>query len=317
MAHMILRGAFSLLRIRFTGRDVEKLKMVSTLGPVAEGLFALDLFGRRRGVGASGWRRQVRHQLGPDLAEVQLINRDYQAVPDLLWLMGSDHAGPATEAEARRLAAVAFGFCRAAVLPYWSRVRAQLEAERDVRGRMVITNGVETLLMALHPKAVWHSPVLEIASELDRDIELHGDGVLLAPSLFLADEQCVFLESERQTGMPALIFSVPADIGELVGLAEEPDVGDRALGALVGATRAAALRALSESGTTGELADRLGISLSGASKHATVLREAGLISTQRNRTTARHTLTPLGAALLRPHTPTADQPALSSSGCPA
>lgn len=289
--------------------------MVSTLGPVAEGLFALDLFGRRRGGGASGWRRQVRDQLGPDLPEVQLVTRDYQAVPDLLWLMRPDGGEPATGAEARRLAAVTFGFCRAAVLPYWSRVRAQLEAERDVRGRMVITNGLESLLMALHPKAVWRSPVLEIASGVDRDVELNGDGVLLAPSLFLADEQCVFLESERQTGMPALVFSVPADIGELVDSTEESDVGDRALGALVGATRAAALRALSESGTTGELADRLGISLSGASKHATVLREAGLISTQRNRTTARHTLTPLGAALLHPRSPTGDQSALLSSGC--
>ena len=48
----------------------------------------------------------------------------------------------------------------------------------------------------------------------------------------------------------------------------------------------------------GERVVRLGISLAGASKHAKVLRKAGLVTTSRHRNTALHTLTPLGFALL-------------------
>jgi DNA-binding transcriptional ArsR family regulator len=165
---------------------------------------------------------------------------------------------------------------------------------------MAITNGMDFLLTALHPKVSWHSSMLEIASDVDADLDLDGRGLVLSPSLFLEDKSCVVLEYEKQTGMPVLVFAVPVDLDELETTEDEFESGgDRALGALVGATRAAALRALAESGTTGDLSDRLGISLSGASKQATVLREAGLITTLRNRTTAVHTLTPLGVALLQ------------------
>lgn len=50
--------------------------------------------------------------------------------------------------------------------------------------------------------------------------------------------------------------------------------------------------------TTSELAQRIGISPGGASQHATVLREAGLVVSHRHRNTVRHTLTGLGAGLL-------------------
>ncbi len=169
-----------------------------------------------------------------------------------------------------------------------------------MRGRMVITNGIESLLASLHPKVTWESSELRVASSVDLDIELDGRGLILSPSVFLPDKTCVLVRSERQSGVPALVFSTPLDLSDLESPAEQSeDEGDRALAALVGATRAAALRALSESGTTGDLSERLGISLSGASKQATVLREAGLITTVRHRTTATHTLTPLGLALLQ------------------
>ena len=43
----------------------------------------------------------------------------------------------------------------------------------------------------------------------------------------------------------------------------------------------------------------MGVSLSAASRHATVLRDAGLTTSQQVGPTVLHTLTPLGAALLR------------------
>ncbi len=299
-----------MLRIKVSSEDIQRLRMVHTLGPVSEAVFALHHFGRDRARNGAGWHRCVRERLGDDLPAVNEVVSQYQVVPDLLWLLerdgtDADSVPTAVRARARSLAQIVFLFCSAGVLPYWSQMRARLEIERDVRGRIAITNGVEFLLAGLHPKVTWESSELRIASEADLEIQLDGRGLLLCPSLFLPDKTCVLVRSERQSSLPALVFSVPLDLHLLESPSEEAGTeGDRALAALVGATRAAALRALSESGTTGDLSDRLGISLSGASKQATVLREAGLITTLRNRTTAMHTLTPLGLALLQRELPT-------------
>jgi DNA-binding transcriptional ArsR family regulator len=73
---------------------------------------------------------------------------------------------------------------------------------------------------------------------------------------------------------------------------------DKALGALMGRTRAAILGALTESSTTTQLGRRLGISAAAASQHTTVLREVGLITSRRKLNTVQHSLTSLGSALL-------------------
>ncbi|WP_441249540.1 ArsR/SmtB family transcription factor [Kitasatospora sp. McL0602] len=276
---------------------------------MAEAVFALHRFGRDRARGGVSWHKMVRERLGDDLPAVDKVVSEYRVLPDLLWLLErggaeSESVPPAVRARARSLAQLVVMFCCAGILPYWSRMQARLEIERDVRGRMAITNGIEFLLAGLHPKVTWEQSELRIASNVDLDIRLDGRGLILSPSLFLPAKTCVLVRSERQSGVPALVFSVPLDLNDLESAPEDSEVeGDRALAALVGATRAAALRALSESGTTGDLSDRLGISLSGASKQATVLREAGLITTLRNRTTAMHTLTPLGLALLQRELP--------------
>jgi Helix-turn-helix domain len=61
----------------------------------------------------------------------------------------------------------------------------------------------------------------------------------------------------------------------------------------------AQLSAIAQGCTTTELADRVGISLAAASQHASVLRDAGLITTRRQGSAVLHVLTPLGAELLR------------------
>lgn len=73
---------------------------------------------------------------------------------------------------------------------------------------------------------------------------------------------------------------------------------NRDLSALIGRTRAAVLEAIADGGTTSTVAQRLGISAASASEHATVLREAGLVVSIRQRNHMHHSLTRLGADLL-------------------
>lgn len=278
--------------------------MKATLGPVAESVFALDLFCRNNSVAFNGWRRRVGRRLGTRLGAVEQLARSCRPVPDLLWLLeqpsepGDDGFDPDRRSQRRMLGAL-FEFCQVAVTPYWSRARAQLEVERDARGRIVITKGVEHMLGTLHPKLRWNAPVLELPDERDGDVHLGGRGLLLCPSLFLADRPCVTINLERDHGTPTLVFSVPVTRATVTALCSAPEFNDHALSALVGHTRAAALQALTESCTTSELAHRLNISSAGASQHATVLREAGLITTCRNRNTVLHAVTSLGMALLQ------------------
>lgn len=73
------------------------------------------------------------------------------------------------------------------------------------------------------------------------------------------------------------------------------------LAKLLGTTRAAMLELIAFSGgvTGRDISERLGIAVSSASEHATLLRESGLIESRRKRNTVWHSITPLGVALLR------------------
>ncbi len=182
--------------------------------------------------------------------------------------------------------------------PYWSRVLAHYEAECDARGRMVMAGGVEQLLDGLGRGAVWNGQVLELHDGSDGDIRLDGQGLVLSPSVFLAHRPARLFRADEQRGQAVLVFSAPPNAEQPALLWDETTFPSQALAALVGQTRAAALRELRVSRTTGQLADRLGVSAPCASQHAAVLRQSGLITTRRVRNTVLHSVTPLGTALL-------------------
>jgi DNA-binding transcriptional ArsR family regulator len=74
---------------------------------------------------------------------------------------------------------------------------------------------------------------------------------------------------------------------------ERFDGSRQALAALLGTTRAAALAAIGDGCSTTDLARRVGVSAAAASQHATVLRNAGLITSHRDRNVMMHTVTAL------------------------
>ncbi|WP_158834740.1 ArsR/SmtB family transcription factor [Streptomyces sp. NRRL S-350] len=281
------------MRIHFTVEDLARLRMVAGLGPLTEGIFALHRFSHSGSVLFHPWRMRVRAALRTRTAELEALAQQAPSLTELTELLG-----PSADGEGQSGPAALLGrFTQVAVLPYWTEIRPQLERVRDARGRIAIAHGSERLLSAIHPTLRWNAPVLEVRGGPDRDVHLGGRGLVLSPSFFLNDPSCVFIDDDREAGGPAVYF--PIGSAAKPGIWDSWEADEQALGALVGHTRAAALQALTDSCTTGELAERLGISLAGASKHAAVLRRAGLITTARNRNTALHTLTTLGMALLQ------------------
>ncbi|WP_187283087.1 ArsR/SmtB family transcription factor [Streptomyces sp. t39] len=189
---------------------------------------------------------------------------------------------------------------RAALEPYWPHVRARVEADRAARGRALLDGGAAELLDSLPPVLRWRAPVLEADYPVARELHLDGRGLLLQPSFFCRGTPVVLRDP---TLPPVLVYPVQHS-----GESALPEAAGASLGRLVGHTRSAVLQAIRHGCTTSELARRAGVSLASASQHAAVLRESGLVVTLRHGNAVLHTLTPLGAALLRGGVPAEPRP---------
>jgi DNA-binding transcriptional ArsR family regulator len=243
----------------------------------AEGLLGLDA-----GLDAvlATTRHQLRRELGPLRGSPNA--RDW---PRTL------AAGGVTDL--RRLERVLRAYHGHAIAPYWSEVRRHVEAEHTRRQRDVAAGGVERMLAGLAPTMRWRPPVLEVRHPTTRDLHLNGRGLTLIPSYFcwtaipLADPALppvlVYAVEHRASPAPAAL----------------PAAARTGLGTLLGSTRAAILELVEGGCTVSELATRTGVSVASASRHAQILREAGLVTSHRHSNTVTHLLTPLGSALLR------------------
>jgi DNA-binding transcriptional ArsR family regulator len=118
--------------------------------------------------------------------------------------------------------------------------------------------------------------------------------VVLVPSFFCPPTPVLVPRHEQA---PLLIHPVLPDLLHGGGPAVVTD-RPQALSLLLGRTRADVLLALDQEGSTTELADRVGVSLPSISQHATVLREAGLISSRRVGPRVVHCRTALGERLV-------------------
>lgn len=180
------------------------------------------------------------------------------------------------------------GYHRVAVAPYWQGMHTTLAADRARRARQLRDGGVEAVLDSVHPRMRWRPPVLEVDGVPDIDYDLGGRGLLLAPAAFSTYVPCDPDEEQPTLFYEAAYPGSPGPRGPHADLA-----------ALLGHSRSTALQVIAEGVSTGALARRAGLSVSSASQHATVLRRAGLVTTMRKGRTTHHTLTPLGADLLR------------------
>jgi predicted transcriptional regulator len=325
-------------RIHFTAEDLERIQVRPTLGPLAETVTAMYLLRCPQQPRAPyrQWRSQVKSRLTPQmgaltalippgtkgvdlsmltgaaatleqgvqallavprehlLVEIEFIDR-WRKVPASVWEAAE------TGGQARlRLAAAAVAAHQALVEPYWTRIHACLHAEYVARLRTLAEGGPERLLASLQsPWVRWRPPVLEVLVPADYDVPLNGQGIALLPSLFVGQIPSLHQNPNDPGSVPWLVLP-PADSRmEQHYLWGNPRPGGAALAALVGRNRAAVLRTIADGCSTTELADRVGISLAAASQHASVLRDAGLITTHRQGSAVLHLLTPLGAELLQ------------------
>ncbi|MDH2424867.1 helix-turn-helix domain-containing protein [Sphaerisporangium sp. TRM90804] len=192
----------------------------------------------------------------------------------------------------RRLGDVVAGYCRAVVTPHLPDADHALTEERAFMLRHLVTGGPEQVLANLGPAMRWRPPVLEVdyPPGLDREIHLRGRGLTLIPSYFCRMNPIALVDPRLP---PVLAYPVP----------RRPALGTPAsdpLVALLGQTRAEILRciALTSGCSTSELARDAGVSLSSASRHAHVLRQAKLIASVRHANLMLHHTTELGTRLL-------------------
>lgn len=183
-----------------------------------------------------------------------------------------------------------------AVRPYLGKMREHISADRATRSQSILTSGGEHLLATLHPAVRWSPPVLEVAIPSNEDVYLEGRGLRLVPSFFCWRAPTVLRDPELP---PVLVYPIVHDPAWLVDVhGPETGRGEPPLAALLGRTRAEVLEATARGCTTSELARRVRIAMATASHHATVLRDAGLITTHRANGRAYHTLSFLGRELL-------------------
>ncbi|MER5781339.1 helix-turn-helix domain-containing protein [Streptomyces mobaraensis] len=318
-----------MLRVHFTGLDLARLRLAGDPDVLWETVLSLHRLRDKQGESIYGdWRTETRTRLNSETRLLAPLVPPRGYFPDFLTpaegVLGLEtgvealRATPAerihdelgrlstvrtlpawirslAEGDARafgKLIAALHDYHEAAIAPYWAHIQARIEADRAIRGRALLDGGADALLSSLPPTMRWHAPVLECDYPVDRDLHLNGRGLLLVPSFFCRGNP-VTLRNPDLT--PVLVYPARHCAESAPPVQDAP----RSLGKLVGQTRSAVLGSIGGGCTTSELARRVGVSAASASQHAGVLREAGLVLTLRHGSAVLHTLTPLGAALLR------------------
>lgn len=329
-------------RVHFTAQDLARTRVAMTIGVAAETFESVRLL-RDPGAAPAlrRWKSSVRGRLGQQIAPLAALMPGRGSLIDAMSLMGDtasideavDNLIAAPRAllrlelghiefhpahrswarhlmdgdkEARLQVAAALRACHTVtVAPFWSSVCSRLSQSRAAYAALMADGGVELLLTTLcGPSARWRAPVLEVAHAHDANIHLGGRGLVIAPTIFTTppvELLCPPLDPARAPtlAVPHLTeAALDTTLREGTGKSSAQPLGD-----LLGHTRAAVLRAaVGGSGTT-ELARRVNISPATASHHATVLRNARLITTRQTGKAVLHTVTSLGTDLLEQEHP--------------
>ena len=178
----------------------------------------------------------------------------------------------------------------------WPAVTARFHDDIAHRMTTLGTHGLAAMINALSPDLCLTGSTLIARHPWDRDIHLDGHGLILMPSAFWTGHPRITWDP-LNPAHHVLIYPARTNHRTSAPITGKGD----ALAVLVGATRAAVLRALAQPSTTSGLAGHVGISVSSASEHTTALRNAGLVASHRLGQAVHHHLTHLGFSVLTQH----------------
>ena len=181
----------------------------------------------------------------------------------------------------------------AALAPVWPQLDRLLRADIAVRSRTIATSGISGMADELHPDVSWGAGAVRVRlRKHSEQVDCRGSGLVLVPSVMSSWGCMVLTEPPAQ---PTLFYPARGvTAGWARGTAEISD----ALGALIGSARAGILLGAGAARTTSQVAREAGVALSTASHHLTVLRDAGLIASERDGARMLHLRTPLGEAMV-------------------
>ncbi|MGZ4389526.1 MAG: DUF5937 family protein [Gaiellaceae bacterium] len=178
------------------------------------------------------------------------------------------------------------------VRPFWPRIRALLTADIGHRAQLLVEHGLRRVVDDLDDRIAWAGSAITIEARDDLTVDLDERGVVLMPSAFVWPVVVAITDSPWQ---PTIVYPARG----IAELWQRPPGAPDALARLLGGTRAAILVALDAPASTTALAARLDLSPSGASRHLTTLRDAGLVTGARHRHEVRYSRTRLATALIR------------------
>ncbi|MEO3851884.1 helix-turn-helix domain-containing protein [Streptomyces sp. B8F3] len=193
----------------------------------------------------------------------------------------------------RRLGEAVRRYDAVAVAPYRKAIRSAAAADRPVRVEAALREGAEGLLASYAPEVTWRGDRLECAYPVSREFALDGRPLTMIPSFFCTRTPVALADPELP---PVLVHPLTPAPGWLPGSA--PGHSGESLVRLIGLTRARVLEVLDRPMSTGRIADALYVAPASASRHAAVLREAGLVRSERRGHCVLHRRTDLGEALL-------------------
>ncbi|MFN2537788.1 MAG: DUF5937 family protein [Mycobacteriales bacterium] len=175
--------------------------------------------------------------------------------------------------------------------PHWPRLHRVLATDVDHRSRRLVSGGIAALMGDLHPSVSFQSDALRVRGRLNERRDLHGEGVVLMPSLFGPDRPLVILDPPYQ---PTLVYPARG----VATAFTRPVAPADALVRLLGRGRADVLAGLDDAAGTHDLAIRLVRADSSVSEHLHSLHNAGLVEVARLGKSSRWSRTPLGDALV-------------------
>ncbi|GIH18626.1 helix-turn-helix domain-containing protein [Rugosimonospora africana] len=210
------------------------------------------------------------------------------------------------------------------IAPHWPRIRAVLDADIAYRARRLAAGGVERLFADLHPDLRWHDGRLTLHNWRSGQVSraTAPGGLVLLPVVLGTSYPQVKLHTSTQTTVrypargagtlwsttlrsAALQSAGTQSMPEAGGCSPSPQPcsGYAPPGSairLLGRHRAELLAALRSPATTTDLARALRVSPSAVSQHLRVLRDSGLVATERSGRSVLYLTTERGLDLLEP-----------------